>query len=199
MPKIDAATYERAYTRAVAYARGRMRGRPWAESDSAEDLAQEALLASFDPRRYPWKGDKALEHHVVNVVRSILSDRRRAAKLRADPERAAAVDHSMKRTAMPADASARAADRAARHEERHRWMLSRLDGLARDVYLLYARDIFEAAAQATVLDKPMPAIYAARRTVAEVARATPAEQDSDPELASTAGDGPPSDDGSARA
>jgi hypothetical protein len=183
MPTIDGKTYETAYARAVAYVRRRMGGQPWAASDLPDEIAADAMAAAFDPKRYPWKGDKALDHHVINVVMSILSDRARAAKLRADPERKAAADEAIKRTALPADSRIRARDRAAREEARDAQMLSRLTGTAREVYLLYRKDVFDVDQQAAILGKPKSAIYEARRTVLETARETPPEPESSPELA----------------
>jgi hypothetical protein len=189
MPKLDAETYARAYARALAFAGSRVKGRPWASSDLAEELAQEAMNASFDPARYPWRGDKPLDHHVVNVVKSLLSDRARKAKVRADPAKAAAADEALKRSALPADGGVRARERGVRQDERHRWMLAELQGLARAVYLLYVDEVVDAAAQSNVLGKPIAAIYEARRRVAEAAQRAPDAETSSPDLA-----GPGDDD-----
>jgi len=188
MPNVEPKVLERAYARALGYARSRVRGRSWSEAGLDEELAQEAMLASFDPTRYPWKGDKPLDHHVVLVVKSLLSDRARAAKVREEPKRAAAADEAMKRPALPADALLKARDRQTRRDAREEWVLSQLSGLARDVFLLYLNDVFEARDQAGVLGKSIHAVYEARRRVAEVLKSAPAEPDSSPELA------PPGDD-----
>jgi len=188
MPGVDAKTYERAYARVVAYVRWRMRGQVWAESDLPQEIAGEALLASFDPARYPWKREKPLEHHAVNVARSLLSDRARKRKLRDDPTRAAAADAAMRRSALPADGPLRAQARDARRDERHRRLLERLGGTAREVYLLYLQDVFDVEQQAQILGKTRSAIYEARKRVAEVVREVPAEPESSPDLDCTTGD-----------
>ena len=188
MPRVDAKTYERAYARAVAYAKARMRGHKWAESDLAEELAQDAMTASFDPKRYFWKGDKPLEHHVVNVVRSLLSHRADVAKMQRDPLHAVPADEALKRPAMPADALTRVREQRTRDGTRHEWMLSQLEGLALAVYLLYVKEIWEAPLQAAALGAPLPAIYEARRRDAEVAREAPSGDDEATELANEHGD-----------
>jgi DNA-directed RNA polymerase specialized sigma24 family protein len=188
MPEVEPKELERAYARALAYARSRVRDRSWNEAGLDQELAQEAMLSSFDPARYPWKGDKPLDHHVVLVVKSLLSDRARAAKVRRDPKRAAAADEAMKRPALPADALLGMRDRQSRRDARVEWVLSQLSGLARDVFLLYLDDVFEARAQADLLGKSIHAVYEARRRVAEVLRSTPAEPESSPELAPSGGD-----------
>ena len=188
MPNVDAKTFERAYARALAYAKSRMRAKTWAESDLAEELAQDAMTASFDRERYPWKGDKPLEHHVVNVVRSLLSNRAEAAKLRSDPKNAVAADEALKRPAMPADALTRVREQHEGQDRRHEWMLSQLVGLTLAVYLLYVREIFEPAEQAAALGVSLAAVYEARRRVAEVARRAPALDDGATELANEHGE-----------
>jgi hypothetical protein len=189
MPRIDAKTYELAFARAVAYVRRRMAGQPWAESDLPQEIASEAMLASFDPKRYPWKGDKPLGQHVVNVARSLLSDRFRAYKLRAKEQNAAAADESMKRSALSADASVRARDRQTRQDARHEKVMEQLPpGTARDVYLLYLDDVLDVDEQVAILGKPKSVVYEARKRVIEVLRETPAEPESSPDLASAAGD-----------
>jgi hypothetical protein len=195
LPKVDAKTYERAFAKALAYAKSRIRGHRWSESDLAQELAQEAMTASFDPARYPWDGEKPLEKHAMNVVRSLLSDRADAAKLRRDPRYAVPADEALKRAAMPADALTRVREQREARERRHEWMLSQLVGLTRAVYLLYVRDVFEPAAQAAALGVPLAAIYEARRRVAEVARAAPAAGGDAGELANEHGDAAEDDGG----
>lgn len=188
MAKIDAKTFERAYASALAYAKSRTRGHSWSESDLAEELAQDAMVASFDPDRYFWKGDKPLEQHAINVVRSLLSDRAGAAKLRQDPKNAVPADEALKRAAMPADALTRVREQHEGRDRRHEWMLSELVGLTLAVYLLYVREIFEPAAQAAALGVSLAAVYEARRRVAEVARKAPAADDSATDMANEHGD-----------
>jgi hypothetical protein len=168
-----------------------MRGKPWETSDLPDEIAAEAMAAACDPKRYPWKGDKAFDHHVINVVKSILSDRARAAKVRRDPKNEVAADEALKRSALPADAAVRARDRAKRAEEKDAYMLSELTGAARDVYLLYKQEIFDVDQQVAILNKPKSAIYEARRRVIDVAEAYEAPPESSPELAAP----DPGDDG----
>ncbi len=195
MPKVDAKTYERAYASALAYAKSRTRGHSWSESDLAEELAQDAMVASFDPHRYLWKGDKPLPQHVINVVRSLLSDRADAAKLRKDPKNAVPADEALKRPAMPADALTRVREQHEGQDRRHEWMLSQLVGLTLAVYLLYVREIFEPAEQAAALGVSLAAVYEARRRVAEVAREAPALDDGATELANEHGEDVENDGG----
>jgi hypothetical protein len=195
MPTIDTQMYEIAYARAVAFVRRRMQGQSWAASDLPEEIAGEAMAASFDPKRYPWRGDKAFDHHVINVVRSLLSDRARAAKVRADPKAKAAADEALKRSALPADGQVRERERAARQDARDAYMLANLTGTARQVYILYKDGVFDVERQAVILGKAKSAIYEARKRVVEVARAMAAEPESSPELASPDGDDPDSQRG----
>jgi len=188
LPNVDAKTFERAYASALAYAKSRTRGHSWSESDLAAELAQDAMTASFDPERYFWKGEKPLAQHAINVVRSLLSDRADAAKLRQDPMNAVPADEALKRPAMPADALTRVREQHERQDVRHEWMLSRLEGLARAVYLLYVKEIWEASAQVAALGAPMAAIYEARRRVAELARMAPSADGDATELASEDGE-----------
>lgn len=183
MRTITPEEYEAAYTRAVGFVARRMRGQPWEASDLPEEIASEAMIASCDPDRYPWRGDKPFDQHVVNVARSLLSDDARAAKLRTDPKRRAAADEGAKRSALPADARLRARDRAAREQAHDAFMMRRLTGTSREVYLLYKQDIFDVDQQAAILKKPKSAIYEARARVVEVANEYEAEPESSPELA----------------
>jgi hypothetical protein len=146
------------------------------------------MVASFDPDRYFWKGDKPLAQHVVNVVRSLLSDRADAAKLRQDPKNAVPADEALKRPAMPADALTRVREQHEGQDARHEWMLSRLEGLALAVYLLYVKEIWEASAQVAALGAPMAAIYEARRRVADLARMAPSADGDATELANEDGE-----------
>jgi hypothetical protein len=180
MPDLDRTTYEKAYARALAY----LRRRTWQEgNDVAEQLAADALASSFDPKGYPWKRDKPLEHHVVNVARQLLADRRRRQKKREDEVNAATVEASTMRPAIPADARVRAADQKAIKDDYDRAMLSRLAGMPRDVFLLYCKDVFDTRQQANILGKTHEQIAKARKRVAEVARELQAEMSEEPESA----------------
>jgi DNA-directed RNA polymerase specialized sigma24 family protein len=184
MPKVDPATYERAYAAAVAFVRSRTARRAWAESDLPEEIASDAMAASFDPARYPWKGDRPFDKHLVSVAAFLLANRARDGKRRADPKEKAAADENLKRSALPADAAVRAGDRAKRAEARDAYMLSRLKGTAREVYLLYKEDVFDVDQIVAILGKPRSAVYEARKRVVEVASEEEPEPASSPELAS---------------
>jgi hypothetical protein len=174
-----------------------MAGQPWAESDLPEEIAAEAMVAAFDPERYPFRGDKGFEHHLVLVAKSILGNRGKDAQVEAKPENQAAVDESMKRSALSPDARIRAQEREARHDDRRERILAELaeGSTARKVFLLYEQGVMKVDQQVEVLKLPRGQVYEARRRVLEVIERIDQgrEPDSAPDLAPS-DDGPPSSD-----
>lgn len=188
--------YERAYAAAVALARGLTRGEG---AHVAEEIAQDAMVAAFDPARSPWKQDKPLEVHVLNVARGLCGNRRKGQKVRDNPKNAAAVEEKGQRSALPADARVRVAERIAREDARAQVMLGRLTGLPRDVLLLILDGIVDPEKQAAILGKDVKQIYKARARIIELARELREQGDVEPPSSSdpapVAGDDDGDDEG----
>lgn len=160
-----------AFAAAFKYAMYRTRKR-----SRAEELAAEAVAASLDPLRSPWREDcgHTLSQHAMNQVNELLKSERDKKLVREDPKNVLALRDAMPQALPRPDERIHAGERLARGQKRYEEVRRGLSPFDRSVLDLYGEDLTPAE-QAQRLNVLVPKIYEARRNIAERIRGLPDE------------------------